>query len=85
MNRAQRRAKNREKPSQDFVVDFSWRMIMAAAGLVMHAHGMDDDLVGDMLVEIQETIDKEVDAGGSALTIIKKLEDETGIALKRKE
>lgn len=83
MNRAQRRAQAHGKPSRDFIIDYSWRMIFSAAGLVMHSHGIDDDQIGDMLIEIQQTIDEHVGAGGDAVTLIKRLEDETGIVLAR--
>lgn len=83
MNRAQRRAQTHGKAPRDFVIDYSWRMIFSAAGLVMHRHGIDDDQIGDMLIEIQQVIDEHVAAGGNAGTIIKKLEEETGIVLAR--
>lgn len=49
----------------------------------MHRHGIDDDQIGDMLIEIQQVIDEHVAAGGNAGTIIKQLEEETGIVLAR--
>jgi hypothetical protein len=85
MNRAQRRAKTHEKrPARDFVIDYSWRMILAAAGIVLSRRGMDEDTIADIMIEIQAVIDAEVDAGGDAATMIQRLEDETGIQLQRR-
>lgn len=85
MNRAQRRSKAHQKPARDFVVDYSWRMILSAVGVVLHAHGLSDDDICQTIVETQALIDAEVDGGGNAATMIKRLEDETGICLQRKE
>ena len=85
MNRAQRRAKTQSGPRKDFIIDYSWRMIFAATGLVLHNHGVPDDDVADLISEIQKVVEAEVDAGGNAATIIQRLEDETGIVLRRKE
>ena len=83
MNRAQRR--HRQKPPRDFVVDYSWRMILSAVGLVLHAHGLSDDDICTTIVETQALIDAHVAGGGSAADMIAKLEDETGILLQKKE
>lgn len=85
MNRAQRRAKTHGGPPRDYVVDYSWRMLFAATGIVLHNHGVPDDEIADWISEIQLVTEAEVDAGGNASTIIQKLEDLTGIALRRKE
>lgn len=82
MNRAQRRAQGKH-PTRDFVVDYSWRMILAAAGLVLHDQGMDDDAVGDFIIAVQQRITDEVNAGINAAAIVDKLEDATGIVLVR--
>ena len=81
MNRAQRR--NRQKANNSFVVDYSWRMIFAAAGIVLHKRGMDDDQIGDILEAMQAEIDAEVDNGGTAATMIDRLTVLTGIQLMR--
>ena len=83
MNRAQRR--HRQQPPRDFVVDYSWRMILSAVGLVLHAHGLADDDICTTIVETQALIDAHVAQGGSAADMIAKLEDETGIILQKKE
>lgn len=86
MNRAQRRSKTQDKKvPRDFVIDYSWRMILSAVGVVLHAHGLSDDDICQTIVETQALIDAEVDGGGNAVTMIKRLEDETGIVLQRKE
>ena len=82
MNRAQRRAKT--KPSRDFVVDYSWRMILSAVGLVLHAHGLADDDICTTITETQALIDAHVAQGGSAADMIQQLENDTGIVLQRK-
>lgn len=83
MNRAQRRQKT--KAPRDFIVDYSWRMILSAVGLVLHAHGLSDDDICTTIVETQALIDAHVAGGGSAADMIAKLEDETGILLQKKE
>ena len=84
MNRSQRRH-TQNGPTRDFVVDYSWRMILSAVGLVLHAHGLADEDVIQTIIETQALIDAHVADGGSAATLIAKLEDETGIILQRKE
>lgn len=85
MNRAQRRAKTHDKQMpKDFVIDYSWRMILAAAGIVLHRRGVSEDDIAEIMIEVQAAIDAEVDGGGNAATMIQRLEDETGIELQRR-
>lgn len=62
--------------------EYSWKMIMAAAGLVLHERGKSDEKVGNFLIAVQEYIDGWVGGGGDAETIIKELEEKTGIVLQ---
>ena len=64
--------------------NLSWTMIMAAVGLTMHERGKSDDKIGNFLIDVQKLIEREVDAGEDALTMVKKLEEKTGIKLKIK-
>jgi hypothetical protein len=64
--------------------ELSWTMIMAAVGLTMHERGKSDDKIGNFIIDVQETIDREVDAGEDALSMVKKLEEKTGIKLQIK-
>lgn len=82
MNRAMRRHK--QQPPRDFVIDYSWRMILAAVGLVLHAHGLSDDDICTTIIETQALIDAHVAKGGSAADMIQQLENDTGIVLQRK-
>ena len=82
MNRAQRRHK--QQPPRDYVVDYSWRMIFSAAGIILHRHGMSDDEIGAVIIEAQDLINSTVGAGGSAGDMIQQLENDTGIVLQRK-
>lgn len=81
---AARMVERKRKENARLNGELSWTMIMAAVGLTMHERGKSDDKIGNFIIAVQETISRELDAGEDALSLVKKLEEKTGIVLRFK-
>lgn len=83
-NNAYRIIEHERKESIRSSGNYAWTMILAAVGLKMKENGKSDDKIGNFLISVQELIDRLIDEGEDAETIVKMLEEKTGIVLKIK-
>ena len=70
------------KDSAAFSSEIAWKMMIAAVGLCLHDKGKSDDEIGDFLFDVQATLDRELDEGEDANSLVQKLEEKTGIVLE---
>lgn len=84
-NSAQRIIEKERKANARLNGELAWKMVLAAVGLKMKENGKSDEKIGNFLASVQALIDREIDAGEDALTLVQKLEDQTGIQLMMRD